>query len=298
MNEERETLKEKLASYRPGTADETDPYFAPVREALASDDGLAQQFEQHRNYDNAIASALSGIKVPDGLKASLLDSCTGAPARTRGSGIALWQWSAIAACLVAALILLTQMTGLLKSRATGSVAMVSRNADESWPQAMARWMSIENLRSISLVSSHQQLSELFAQDYRDFPVPPRQLGGVPLKPVACHALLWGGDPVTLTCLRIDGSIVHLLVVANPQLVAGDTPVFQKLPAHDGKNFHSIQWKDQSHSYLLLAPESASESMLRSMATGQNRVASGIQPFSHLPNTLIASASMDDASGTL
>jgi hypothetical protein len=99
--------KRVLQSYRPGTEDERDPFFAEALGLARNDPALRLWLEKQQAFDGAMGGVVQSAEVPADLRSGILDalrkeSGEKSPAQVRSFPFPLWLGAAAALALVAA----------------------------------------------------------------------------------------------------------------------------------------------------------------------------------------------------
>jgi hypothetical protein len=275
MNDE--DIKSILSTYRPGTEDDDDPFFQPALQALHKDPQLMKWFEMEQSFDHAMRSCFDSIPVPLDLKNRILTSSP--PQDHKRPFLSFPAASAfilpLAALIILSLFLFNQLNPT-QSGTKADIVSIEKMDGQSWHEAMAHWMSPQNLGTIRYVSSMDEIQSLMTSHFKGFPYAPNPSDVSQLPPVACQAIQWGDCRITLTCYRYSGAIVHFLVASDPTCSDSTDPLHENVIGYDDEVFQSVRWGDSNLAYLLLT-RSSKEGILKKLMNTQN---AGVHPISH------------------
>jgi hypothetical protein len=231
-----------LQAYRPGTPDESDPYFSEALQTVRGNPALGRWFAEEQAFDRAMAAQLAAIPAPFGLKTRILAQ-GGRPA---GSARKRWVFGLAAA--LALVLLLAQAVNFW--RTPKSVA--------SQPLDYAREMTsfIELSPPLAMESSDLGTIEkwLGQKDPLPVQVPARMAA---LEPIGCRMLSFRGYDVTLICFQREGNrIAHLFAVpraALPSVQPGEKPIFA-----NEQGWMTATWAEADRVYMITLQGSRAE----------------------------------------
>jgi hypothetical protein len=234
-----------LNAYRHGGQDANDPQFREALDQARRDPDLACWFDEQRELDIRLGTALrSALVPPQELKSSLL-------AQRRLVRVSFWRKPAWVATAIAAALALLLTVGLLF---TGSA---SRPDFAQYRVAMAEFVD-GKIDRLDLMS--RDLNELRAWLEQqgapsDF-VLPAGLAGRPA--LGCRLKEWNGQKVSLLCFELENrEVAHLLVIDREALtgIPLESPQFVR-----SGQVATVAWSRGDKTYLL-ASSHASESDL-------------------------------------
>jgi hypothetical protein len=229
-------LKDLLAVYRPGTADDQDPLFDQARAHLAADPELRAWFERQQAFDTAVRERLRAVPVPKGLLGRLLS--TPGPVPARPVAFPRRQWLALAASLAVAL---------------GGVALwrqrSSRPASpfDAYCGQLVEWLAVFP----KLEFESERLSEVTAwlaanggPARLDVPAALQQF-----PTLGCRRVEHAGRTASLVCFMVDGEVVHVFSLAGPSLEGGPIGDAPRFAGHGA--YTRADWSRDRVTYVIL-----------------------------------------------
>jgi hypothetical protein len=234
-----------LNAYRHGGQDANDPQFREALDQARLDPDLDRWFDEQRELDTRIGTALrSALLPPRELKSSLL-------AQRRLVQVSFWRKPGWVATAIAASLALLLTVGLLF---TGPA---SRPDFAEYRVAMAEFVD-GRIDRLDLMS--RDVNELRAwlgqQNAPSDFVLPAGLAGRPA--LGCRLKEWNGQTVSLLCFELENrEVAHLLVIDREALT--DPPIESPEFVRSGQ-VATVAWSRGDKTYLL-ASSHASESDL-------------------------------------
>lgn len=250
-----ETLKDKLAIYRPDLDDGNDSQFADVRAALEGDPELAAWFQNEKAFDDAFSRKLAEIRPPADLKARILDGASSDTTRPNAAPaqnvVHLTWWQSPATWGMAACILLVGIIGILLTEEDDPEPIAT-------PIAYAGGRGLEQL--ISAVIDHnskRQNLEMHSEDFAEIsrflteanaPVPvdlPQKISS--MSRVGCMSFGYGDSRVSLLCLKGD-KVYHLYIADRKSVKCNE--VIEKPEIRLVNDTPAATWTDNEKVYIL------------------------------------------------
>ncbi len=231
--------REILLLYRPGTTDAEDPQVLEAMAVARADPELAEWFREHCVFQKAMRAGFREIKVPPGLKHSIL-------ARSKKSKIIPLPmfarapvWLAAAACV---LLFATAASLWMRPRVV--------NDYYNFQARMVSAARRDYRMDIRTKSMEQVRSYLASQGAPgDYEVP----GGLDRTSLTgAGALRWRSNPVSMVCFtRGDDQMLFLFVIARS---AVDNPPPEKPRMGKQNDYLAVSWTRGDKTYLLAGPE--------------------------------------------
>jgi hypothetical protein len=244
--------KEVLAIFRPGTADETDPFFADALELMKNDAALSEWFQRHSAVDTALRAKLREAPVPAGLKEEILSAKLQSARVVWLPRPAAW---AVAAAIVG-LIILTNwwVTNRAPNHAGSNQTTVESSAEEkidlaTYREKMARIVSANykmSFRSHDLEEIREFLARNNGHTDYELMLPLQKLSGE-----GSAVLTWRGINTSLICLD-SGRKTMLYLFITDQANLPDAPINTAPQFVQLGNLASASWTQGNKTYLLLA----------------------------------------------
>jgi hypothetical protein len=238
----KQEAREILSLYRPGSADEADPFFQEARQLAESDPELARWFEAHRESYLALRQKFQSIPVPPGLKEQILSERK----VHRPNFFQRYTVPILAMAAVLVFILSIDFAPRFFDRSTDNFA------------AYRKRMTQTALRSYSmdlLASDPMQVRGFLKSKNApaDFSLPP---GLKAAALIGCVVSTWQGKPVSMICFKSgrplppgDQSDLWLFVIHSKDLP--QAPSVPPLVARVNKAI-TASWSEGKNTYLLAA----------------------------------------------
>jgi hypothetical protein len=247
----RNQAKEILAVFRPGTPDETDPFFAEAIEMMKTDATLREWFDGQSALDASLRAKLRQLPAPVGLKEAIL-SGNPLPARMvwfrRPS---LW---AAAAAFAGLMVLMgwwlanRGQDGSVPDRSTVNSTAREQIDFATYREKMARIVS-GNYKMSFRSRDLEKIREFLAKNkgHMDYELTP-PLQKLPGEGTA--VLHWRGITTSLVCLDVGRKTMLYLFITDrsnlPDAPANTTPEFVQLD-----KLACASWAQGAKTYLLL-----------------------------------------------
>jgi hypothetical protein len=243
--------KEILAVFRPGTADETDPFFAEALELIKTDGELRDWFQRRSSLDAALRAKLRQVPAPAGLKAAILSG------KLQCARVVWWRrpslWAAAAA--IAGLIVLTgwwlrnlDLNRAAHDQLTGNSTTAGQIEFATYRKKMARIVSA-NYKMSFRSRDQEKIREFLTKnkghtDY-ELTLPMQKLPGE-----GTAVLKWRGITTSLICLDSGRKTMLFLFITDrtnlPDAPVDAAPQFDQLD-----NLAGASWTQGDKTYLLL-----------------------------------------------
>jgi hypothetical protein len=234
--------REILILFRPGTADEEDPYFHQARQMARTEPELARSFKEHCEAYVALRRKFQAIPIPPGLKEQILsERIVQRPPFQR-------YWGPLLAAAAVLALMVSIDTGLWPFHSRSDQYAPYR---KRMTETALRGYSMD-LRTTDPAQIHDFLKKKNAP--ADYSLP----AGLQTAAVAgCVVSSWQGHPVSLICFKTgrplppgDQSDLWLFVadrmaVANAPPTGG--PVFARV-----NKAATVSWSEGDKTYLLAA----------------------------------------------
>jgi len=241
---DNEEAKFILKAYRPSGADAKNARFGAALNQAERDPALKTWFEREQARDKAIAVKLQSIRIPTGLRESILTGGKLSAARR-----SWWQqpaWIAMAASI--AILLTLALTWRYRSvRIDWNQVVAQISNDAAHGELHGSHGEAANQLVAMLSSSATHLSA------------PMNIDLGKLKTDGCRTLSVAGHEVMEVCFVRSGAEFHLYVMKRP--VARDLPRAPQFATN--ADIHSVLWTDADHLYVMASTkdESALKALL-------------------------------------
>jgi len=227
--------KEILATYRPGSVDETDPVIAGALQAVEADEELRDWFQRHCAWQTAIRDKLREIPPPEDLRARIL---SGGKAVSLSPWLSPLLWAAAAAVILIGVVVSVRL---------------SEPVSDRFENFRSRMVGLA-LRQygMDVVTNRDDVVRQFMADSgapADYVVP-QALEQLSL--TGGGALTWRSNPVSMICFdRGDHQMLFLFVV--------DRNVVREAPSEEPEmrkvsRLMTVSWSRGDRAYLLAGPE--------------------------------------------
>jgi hypothetical protein len=231
----KEEAKRILAAYRPGDQDRLDSHFAEALQETERDAQLAQWFAEEREFDRAVATHVSSVPVPFGLKTRILANMT-----PRSDTKSRWV-AALAAAATAAVALFFLAQSISIWRASGPHS----GSLSDYEQEMMSFVKLPpplEMESLEMGPIKQWIEE------RKAPLAEIPPGIAAVETMGCRILHFRGYPVTLICFCHGQTVAHLLMV-DRAAVSG--PKAENTPVVTSQgDWTTATWVDQHYAYMI------------------------------------------------
>lgn len=209
-----------------------DERFAQAKELAAKDLELARWWVEDQEIDDAIATQLASVPVPEDLKARITS-------RAKSPAMPQSRWRRPALLAAAAILMLAVLFGLWKRPFKPPASLADYRAE------MVRFFSVWqplDLETNNLNDINEFLAKSGAPSEFDIPQPLRDL-----EPIGCTKLRFRGEDVAVICFkRGNGKVAHLFVINRKAIQGvGPSPNF----ANQG-NWATAAWVKGDCDYLL------------------------------------------------
>jgi hypothetical protein len=192
----KETIKEILSTYRPGTSDDDDPVMQKALTAVEKDPELLAWFSRQLEMDNTIRASLNKADAPDDLLDKVVEF--GNDFRPKRNWRATWMPLAIAVCFVF-LGLFAFKDTIINNQILGyhpSLSVVEKQPD--FRSAMGTWVKTTMINLDFFSEDHNELNSWLGD--RGFV----QFEGIPeglekLRSLGCKSFKWQDQQVSLVC---------------------------------------------------------------------------------------------------
>jgi hypothetical protein len=234
----REEAKQILALFRPGTADERDPFFSQALEAAKADPEIQRWFHEQCESYLAVRERFRTIPVPAGLKEQILSE-----RKVQRMKLQTYWRPVLAASVLAAFVI-----GLIFGpSSTDRYAAYRKRMTETALRSYYMDLTSSNPAAI-----RNFLGQRSAPANYDLPA-----GLKAANAVGCAVESWQGKPVSMICLKSGrplpaGSQSDLwLFVIDRKAAASSPPQGQTVFARVNKAT-TVSWSDTNNTYLLAA----------------------------------------------
>jgi hypothetical protein len=238
----KEEAQQILALFRPGTADEKDPFFREARQMSQADPELARWFDAHCEACLILRRKFQAIPIPPGLKEQILSE------RKIHRPFFQKHWRPLLAAAAAVALLIGLESG----------GWPVRNVADDYA-AFQKRMTKTALRSYSmdLMESDPVLIRKFLQQKHapsDYSLP---AGLKTAALVGCVVTSWQGHPVSMICFKSgrllppgDESDLWLFVTDRQAVAQAPPPGAPVLTRFNKAS--AASWSDDTETYLLTA----------------------------------------------
>jgi hypothetical protein len=251
----KQGAKQILALFRPGTADEEDPFFHEARQLAKTDPELARWFDEHCESYLVLRQKFQAIPVPPGLMEQIISE--------RKIQRRLFQryWRPLLAAAAVVALLVSMSSGLWPLHGlTDRYAAYRKRMTETALRSYSM-----DLKAADPVQIRNFLKEKHAP--ADYSLP---AGLKKADVVGCALSSWQGSPVSMICFKSgrpippgDQSDLWLFVIASNAVANAPppgSPVFVRV-----NKATTASWSDDHKTYLLAAV--GDEALLRKFLQG-------------------------------
>lgn len=258
----REEIKERLSIFRPGTEDETDPFFAEALKLAREDSDLSQWLDHELAFDQAMRGKFSQSQVPASLKSEILESVVEIDTQpVKDSSRFDLRWILPIAALLVFLLINKESLLIPGDNTLKPVKMAQIHG--SFTKDVVHWFSSSSTRKIMPASSEGEISGYFnkskLKEYRDLTPAGVDVSKVPV--VGCQVLTWDDCKIRLTCFRFENRKMHYFVINNPETCRSATPEVEK-HVSENRTYQTASWSDGERSYLVLTTSSEANILQR------------------------------------
>jgi hypothetical protein len=231
-----------LALFRPGTADEGDPFFAEARQLAQSDPDLARRFNEHCASYQVLRGKFQEIVVPPGLKEAII--CE------RGIRRPFWQryWGPLLATAAVVVVLVS-----VEVNPWYAGAPANNHAD--YLKSMAETAQLSY--GMTLETNDQIRIRAFLARNKapaDYAFP---AGLQDAQIAGCTISVWQGSQISMICLKTGrrlkpGSKSDLWLFVAKRTAVADSPPPGRVDFERVDPAITASWSDDSHTYVLVA----------------------------------------------
>ncbi len=229
----RDEAKQILAGYRPGGQDAADPMFRDAFKLMESDPELKGWFDKSVAFDRAIATKLSNLTAPAGLREAIL---------FRSKVIQPVPWwhrklSVPQLAAAAAILLILTFSGAWAIQRPVEFADFKREiVDRSWGAAPHLELETKDITQVRRFLAGRNAPF-------DFEIPPilaDSIGG-------CRIVQWRGRRVPVICFASGDQHFHMIVAEGDLFRDGP----RRLPEVDGwEAWRTASWSKNGQTYVL------------------------------------------------
>jgi hypothetical protein len=230
---DNEEAKFLLRAYRPGGADASDPTFANALAQTRQDPALGKWFAEEQALDRAVAAQLQTLRLPAGLRESILAGGKISRSARRG-----WQqpsWLAVAALIALVLGLSSLWSISYRHREIDHLAAFAID-DVLHGQHGNRGEANAQLRTVLENNSVRLSTTTMPVNFAD------------LESTGCRSLKFSGHEIAEICFSRGGRGYHLYVMSR----LSDLPARPRF--WNQQEGAAAAWSDSRNSYVLATAE--------------------------------------------
>lgn len=246
---DREEAKLLLQACRPNGADDASPVFAEALALTERDPELKTWWKTQREFDLKVAGKLSGVAVPDSLRATIL---AGRKIERMTPRFHLPYWLA-----AAAVIMLCAGLGFHYWPSSATQAPAGALASHPFPPppqighhdyetGVFAFLQSDDSTLGMMSPDHSRVASWLKQQHSPTGMIPSKMETLPS--VGCQTFAVHGHVVSLICFTLEGGgVAHLFTIENKALAdpPGHAPQFMKMGT-----WAMASWSDSGHTYLL------------------------------------------------